>query len=139
MRLDGAVAMVKGAGSSLGRATAERLAPDGARVVVVVVDLGTSSGPQVADAVGGVFVPADVTDEGAVTEAATGLGALRMLVNCAGIGPAQRTLGRGGPMPLDFFAKVVPVNLIGTFNVVRLAAAAMAATDPTGRSYTLRP
>ena len=132
MRVDGAVALVTGGASGLGRATAERLAGLGARVVVV--DLPGSGGEAVAGKVGGTFAPADVTDPKAVEAAvrtAGGLGPLRVLVNCAGIGTPGRVVGRdGAPMPLDAFAKVVQVNLVGTFNVTRVAAAAMATTDP---------
>jgi NAD(P)-dependent dehydrogenase (short-subunit alcohol dehydrogenase family) len=132
VRVEGAVALVTGGASGLGRATAERLAGLGARVVVL--DLPGSDGEAVAAGLGGEFAPADVTDpesaEAAVGTAA-GLGPLRILVNCAGIGPPARVVGKdGAPMPLDAFAKVVQVNLVGTFNVTRLAAAAMAALEP---------
>lgn len=132
MRVEGAVALVTGGASGLGRATAERLAELGARVVVL--DLPGSDGKAVAAALGGEFAPADVTDPEAVEAAvrtATGLGPLRVLVNCAGIGPPARVVGKdGSPMPLDAFTKVVQINLVGTFNVTRLAAAAMVALDP---------
>jgi NAD(P)-dependent dehydrogenase (short-subunit alcohol dehydrogenase family) len=132
VRVDGAVALVTGGASGLGRATAGRLSTLGARVVVL--DLAGSDGKAVAAELGGAFVPADVTDPDAVAsavEVASDLGPLRVLVNCAGIGPPARVVGRdGSAMPLDAFAKVVQVNLVGTFNVTRLAAAAMAALDP---------
>jgi NAD(P)-dependent dehydrogenase (short-subunit alcohol dehydrogenase family) len=132
VRVEGAVALVTGGASGLGRATAERLAGLGARVVVL--DLPGSDGKAVAAGLGGEFTPADVTspDEvGAAVRAVTGLGPLRILVNCAGIGPPARVVGKdGAPMPLDAFTKVVQVNLVGTFNVTRLAAAAMAALEP---------
>ena len=132
MRVEGAVALVTGGASGLGRATAERLGGLGARVVVL--DLPGSDGKAVATALGGEFAPADVTDPESVQAAvrtATGLGPLRILVNCAGIGPPARVVGKDGtPMPLDAFTKVVQVNLVGTFNVTRLAAAAMAALEP---------
>jgi NAD(P)-dependent dehydrogenase (short-subunit alcohol dehydrogenase family) len=132
VRVEGAVALVTGGASGLGRATAERLAGLGARVVVL--DLPGSDGKAVAGGLGGEFAPADVTDPDSVPAAvrtATGLGPLRILVNCAGIGPPARVVGRdGSPMPLDAFARVVQVNLVGTFNVTRLAAAAMAALEP---------
>ena len=132
MRVEGAVALITGGASGLGRATAERLAGLGARVVVL--DLPGSDGKAVATGLGGEFAPADVTDPESVEAAvrtATGLGPLRILVNCAGIGPPARVVGKdGSPTPLDGFAKVVQVNLIGTFNVTRLAAAAMAALEP---------
>jgi len=132
VRVEGAVALVTGGASGLGRATAERLAGLGARVVVL--DLPGSDGKAVAGGLGGEFAPADVTDPDAVSAAvdlATGLGPLRVVVNCAGIGPPARVVGRdGSPMPLEAFTTVVQVNLVGTFNVIRLAAAAMAALDP---------
>ncbi len=131
MQLDGVVALVTGGGSGLGRATAEGLAAADARVVVL--DLPASAGQEVADAVGGAFVPADVADadevQGAVDRAAE-LGPLRVAVSCAGIGTAGRVLGRTGPFPLETFERTLRVNLLGTFNVVRLAAAAMAGAEP---------
>ena len=132
MRVEGAVALVTGGASGLGRATAERLAGLGA--LVVVLDLPGSDGKAVAAGLGGEFAPADVTDPAPVEAAvrtATGLGPLRILVNCAGIGPPARVVGKdGSAMPLDAFTKVIQVNLVGTFNVTRLAAAAMAALEP---------
>jgi NAD(P)-dependent dehydrogenase (short-subunit alcohol dehydrogenase family) len=132
VRVEGAVALVTGGASGLGRATAERLAGLGARVVVL--DLPGSDGKAVAAGLGGEFAPADVTDPESVEAAvrtATGLGPLRILVNCAGISPPARVVGRdGSPMPLDAFVKVVQINLVGTFNVTRVAAAAMTALDP---------
>jgi NAD(P)-dependent dehydrogenase (short-subunit alcohol dehydrogenase family) len=134
VRVEGAVALVTGGASGLGRATAERLAGLGARVVVL--DLPGSDGKEVAGGLGAEFAPADVTDPDAVSAAvdlAAGLGPLRVVVNCAGIGPPARVVGRdGAPMPLEAFTTVVRVNLVGTFNVIRLAAAAMAALDPAG-------
>ncbi len=132
MQLDGAVALVTGGASGLGLATATELSAAGA--AVVLADLASSNGEAVAKGIPGeaVFVPTDVTDEASVQaaiEQATSMGALRVAVNCAGIGTPGRVLGRNGPLGLDAFAKVVTVNLVGTFNVIRLAAAAMAATD----------
>ena len=133
MQLAGAVALVTGGASGLGLATATALSAAGA--AVVLADLPTSPGQRAADGIGGdaVFVPTDVTDERSVQAAvdhAVGLGPLRVAVSCAGIGTPGRVLGKAGPLPLDAFARVVTVNLVGTFNVIRLAAAAMAATDP---------
>ena len=125
----GAVAIVTGGSSGLGAATADRLAGAGATVVVVDLPAAQERASQAHR-----FVPADVQDPQAVqraVEAATGLGPLRILVNCAGIGTPGKVVGRdGSPMPLEQFARVVGVNLIGTFNVTRLAAAAMVATRP---------
>ncbi|MFZ5851967.1 MAG: SDR family NAD(P)-dependent oxidoreductase [Actinomycetota bacterium] len=136
MQITGAVALVTGGASGLGRATAAELARRGA--AVVVADLPASPGERTAaelsrDGARVVFAPVDVTDEDTVAAAvdrAAGLGPLRVTVNCAGVGTAGRVLGKAGPLPLREFARVVEVNLVGTFNVLRLAAAAMAATDP---------
>ncbi len=103
--------------------------------MVVLADLASSPGPRAAEEVGGgaVFVATDVTDAASVQAAvarAGELGPLRVAVSCAGIGTPGRILGKAGPLPLEQFARVVTVNLVGTFNVLRLAAAAMAATDP---------
>ncbi len=133
MQLDGAVALVTGGASGLGLATATELRRAGA--AVVLVDLPTSPGEQAAAALGSdvVFTPTDVTDGDSVQVAvdrAGELGPLRVVVNCAGVGTPGRVVGRGGPLPLEQFAKVVQVNLIGTFNVIRLAAAAIVRTEP---------
>ena len=131
MDIAGKAALVTGGASGLGLATVRKLAAQDASVVVV--DLPSSDGERVAAEVpGAVFVPTDVTDEAQVQEAvgtASGLGELAVVVNCAGIGGAARIVGRDGPFPLAMFRKVVEVNLIGTFNVLRLAAAAMVARD----------
>lgn len=123
-------ALVTGGASGLGRATAERLIAGGARVVIF--DLPASDGESVAKEIGATFVAGDVTSEADVTAAiaaATALAPLRITVNCAGIGGAGRTVGKDGPYDLDRFRKVVEVNLIGTFNVIRLAAQAMSGND----------
>ena len=136
MQCQGVVAVVTGGASGLGLATTKQLVADGARVVVV--DLPSSDGAAVAEELGDAvaFAPADVTDEDAVAAAldvADEMGPLRIAVNCAGIGPAKRVVGRDGtPADLDWFVHVVNVNLIGTFNVIRLAAARMMAHDPVG-------
>lgn len=133
MQIKGAAALVTGGASGLGAATAACLAAAGA--AVVVVDLPSSDGEACARSLGGSsrFVPGDVTNEDevrAAVTAAAGLGPLRIVVNCAGIATPGRVLGREGVLPLETFSRVVQVNLIGTFNVIRLAAEAMAATDP---------
>ena len=130
MKLDSVSAIVTGGASGLGRATATKLAAGGAKVVIV--DLPNSDGEAVAKEIGGAFAPGDVTSEAdlaAAVATAKGLGPLRVLVNCAGIGTAIRTVTKSGPHPLDFFQKVIEVNLIGTFNAIRLAAAEMVTTD----------
>jgi NAD(P)-dependent dehydrogenase (short-subunit alcohol dehydrogenase family) len=135
VQLDGAVALVTGGASGLGLATAAGLTEAGASVVVC--DLPTSAGAEAAAQLGRdvLFVPTDVTEPDSVqaaVERAADRGPLRVAVNCAGIGTPGRVLGRNGPLPLEAFARVVTVNLLGTFNVVRLAAAAMAQTEPVG-------
>lgn len=135
MQVDGSVALVTGGASGLGKATAQALATAGA--TVVICDLPDSPATQVAAELGGksTFVPTDVTSEADVNTAldtATGLGPLRVVVNCAGIGNPGRILGKSGPLPLEEFSKVVNVNLIGTFNVTRLAAARMVDVEPLG-------
>jgi NAD(P)-dependent dehydrogenase (short-subunit alcohol dehydrogenase family) len=130
--LSGASAIVTGGASGLGAATVRRLAAAAARLVIV--DLNVDLGEPLAAETAGAFVHADVTDETQVARAvavAAEMGPLRALVNCAGIGPPSRTINRDGtPHDLGLFATVVTVNLIGTFNCIRLAAAAMAATAP---------
>jgi NAD(P)-dependent dehydrogenase (short-subunit alcohol dehydrogenase family) len=133
VEIAGAVAVVTGGASGLGLATARRLTKAGAGVVLL--DLPASAGEQAAAELGerARFAPADVTDSGAVAAAldvAEQLGALRVVVNCAGIGPPTRVLGRGGVHPLAAFAKVVNVNLVGSFNVLRLGAERIARTEP---------
>ena len=131
MNISGKVALVSGGASGLGEATARALAGRGAKVVVL--DRSKEHGERVASAIGGAFVEADVTDEAAVSRAiavAKGLGVLGAAALCAGIGTPGRVLGKEGPLSLDQFAKVVQVNLVGTFNVLRLAAAAMAENAP---------
>ena len=130
MEIKDAVAVVTGGASGLGLATTKRLLDAGAQVVVL--DLrGEDAVRELGDRAR--FVEADVTDEAAVGSAldtAESLGPLRINVNCAGIGNAIKTLSKDGPFPLDAFKKVVGVNLIGTFNVLRLAAERIAKTEP---------
>ena len=132
MDVQGSIALVTGGASGLGEATARALAAGGARVTIL--DRPQSEGERVADEIGGLFAPADVTSEDdvrkAVDDTAAKFGGLTVLVNCAGIGTALRTLTKQGPMPLSVFRKTIEVNLIGTFNAIRLAAAKMAEGTP---------
>jgi NAD(P)-dependent dehydrogenase (short-subunit alcohol dehydrogenase family) len=132
MKLTGLAAIVTGGGSGLGRATAEALAAKGAKVTVF--DLNPAAAEEAAKAIGGLAVAGDVADEAsagaALVKAAAAHGAARVLVNCAGIGIAKRVVGREGPQPLADFEKVIRVNLIGTFNMIRLAAAEMGKLEP---------
>ena len=132
MDINGAAAVVTGGASGLGLATTEKLLDAGASVVIL--DLPSSAGAEVAEKLGDRvrFAPGDVTDEAGVSAAldvAAELGPIRMAVNCAGTGDAIRVLGRKGVYPLDKFARIVNINLIGTFNVIRLAAERIAATE----------
>ncbi|MFO1049557.1 MAG: SDR family NAD(P)-dependent oxidoreductase [Geminicoccaceae bacterium] len=131
MDVAGQLAIVTGAASGLGLATAEHLARAGAKVAML--DLDATAVAAAADRLGGHAVALDVADAAAVEAAMPGieaLGPLRILVNCAGIAPAGRMVGRDGPMPLASFERVIRVNLVGTFNLMRLAAAAMARLEP---------
>jgi NAD(P)-dependent dehydrogenase (short-subunit alcohol dehydrogenase family) len=128
MQLDGIGALVAGGASGLGEATARELAARGARVTVA--DLNAERGAALADELGGAFVQADVTDEAQVQAAVDSVEGLRLAVSCAGIGWAERTVGKNGPASLQPFETVIRVNLIGTFNVLRLSAAAMSVGQP---------
>jgi NAD(P)-dependent dehydrogenase (short-subunit alcohol dehydrogenase family) len=128
MELNGIGALVAGGASGLGEATARELAARGARVTVA--DLNEERGAALADEIGGTFAAADVTDEAQVKAAVDSVAGLRLAVSCAGIGWAERTVKRDGPAALQPFETVVRVNLIGTFNVLRLAANAIAAGEP---------
>ena len=137
MEIKDAVAVVTGGASGLGLATTKRLLDAGAQVVVLDI-----RGKEAVDELGdrATFAQTDVTDEAAVTaalDAAEKLGPLRIAVNCAGTGNAMKTLSKDGPFPLDAFRKIVEINLIGTFNVIRLAAERMAKTEPVGSQDTL--
>jgi NAD(P)-dependent dehydrogenase (short-subunit alcohol dehydrogenase family) len=125
------VFLITGGASGLGAATARLVVENGGKVVLA--DLNQDAGEALAKELGGVFVKCDVSREDDATqavEAATKLGTLRGLVNCAGVAPAIKTVGKDGPHPLDSFARTISINLIGTFNVIRLAAAAMSTNDP---------
>jgi NAD(P)-dependent dehydrogenase (short-subunit alcohol dehydrogenase family) len=129
MRLtEGIGALIAGGASGLGEATARELAARGARITIA--DLNEDRGAALASELGVQFVNADVTDEEQVRAAVEAAGELRLAVSCAGIGRAERTVKKDGPAALAPFETVVRVNLIGTFNVLRLAAASMAANEP---------
>ncbi|HEY2173969.1 MAG TPA: 3-hydroxyacyl-CoA dehydrogenase [Mycobacteriales bacterium] len=135
MQTQGIVALITGGASGLGHATAARLVAAGASVTLV--DLPGSPGDDAAAALGerAVFAPADVRDESQVAAAldmAQELGDLRVVVNCAGVATPGRMLGRQGPLPLEEFRRVLDINLVGTFNVMRLAAERIAAYEPVG-------
>jgi Dehydrogenases with different specificities (related to short-chain alcohol dehydrogenases) len=133
MDISGASALVTGGASGLGLATARRLAAAGAHVVIV--DLPTSAGADVAAELGGAFAAADVTDAAqvaAAVETATAAAPLRVVVNCAGIAPPAKVLDReGNPTPLGDFERIIRVNLIGTYNVIAQTSAAISRTEPT--------
>ena len=132
MLLDGQAAIVTGGASGLGAATARRLAAQGARVAVC--DLNAKLAAELAKEIGGLAVTCDVSDaasgETAIVAAAKAHGPARVLVNCAGIAVAKRVVGREGPQALADFNNVISVNLIGTFNMLRLAAAEMSKLEP---------
>ena len=132
MQLKDQAAIVTGGASGLGAATARRLAAAGARVAVL--DLNLKLAETVAAEIGGVAIACDVSDaahgEAAIAAAADAHGPARVLVNCAGIGVAKRVIGRDGPMALADFSTVIRVNLIGSFNMIRLATGPMSALEP---------
>jgi 3-hydroxyacyl-CoA dehydrogenase / 3-hydroxy-2-methylbutyryl-CoA dehydrogenase len=134
MNLKNAIALVTGGGSGLGEATVREFASGGAKTVIL--DLPASPGAKVAESLGAnaIFVEADVASDdqvtAAVAKAIAKFGSINVVVNCAGIGRAMRTVTKDGPHSLDMFSKVIAVNLIGTFNVIRVAAAQMAKNQP---------
>ncbi|VVD95261.1 3-hydroxyacyl-CoA dehydrogenase [Pandoraea anhela] len=133
MEIQGNVFLITGGASGLGAAAARWLAGLGAKVAIA--DVNVDEGEALAGKLGGKFVKCDVTreDDGeAAVAAAQSLGTLRGLVNCAGIAIGSKTVGRDGPHPLDTFSRVVHINLIGTFNMIRLAASAMSRNEPNG-------
>jgi NAD(P)-dependent dehydrogenase (short-subunit alcohol dehydrogenase family) len=134
MDVKGHGAIVTGGGSGLGAETARHLAAAGAKVAVL--DLAGEAAQGVAEEIGGLGLACNVGSaaeaEAAVAAAREAHGPARVLVNCAGIAPAKRIVGRDGPMPLEAFAQVIQTNLIGSFNLLRLAAADMAGADPLG-------
>jgi NAD(P)-dependent dehydrogenase (short-subunit alcohol dehydrogenase family) len=134
LQLSGQAAIVTGGASGLGAETARVLGRAGARVAVV--DMNLESAVAVTTEIGGLAIQCDVSDaasaEAAMRAAREKHGPARILVNCAGIAPAKRIVGREGAMSLDDFAKVIQVNLVGTFNMMRLAAAEMSKLEPIG-------
>jgi NAD(P)-dependent dehydrogenase (short-subunit alcohol dehydrogenase family) len=132
MKLDGKAAIITGGGSGLGAATAARLSAAG--VKVAILDVNMDAAQDVASKCGGIAIRCDVADSAGATtaigEAREKHGPARILVNCAGIGLGKRIVGKDGPMPLEDFSRVIQVNLIGTFNMMRLAAADMSTLDP---------
>ena len=134
MELKDTPVLITGGASGLGEATAERLAAQGAKVAIL--DVNTERAEAVATRIGGIAVHCDVTSEqsaqDAIAIAREKHGVARVLVNCAGIGTGKRVVGKSGPMPLEDFTRVINLNLIGTFNMTRLAAADMIASDPVG-------
>ena len=132
MDIRGNAAIVTGGGSGLGGATARMLAGAGAKVAIF--DVNQQAAAEVAADIKGLAVPCDVADsasmEAAFAKATAAHGPARILINCAGIGTAKRIVGKEGPMPLADYERIIRVNLIGTFNAMRLAAAAMSTLDP---------
>lgn len=140
MEIKNKVFIVTGAASGLGAGTARMLVAEGAKVLLA--DVQDEAGKQLAAELGQTYVHCDVTQEAdavAAVEAAKALGPLFGLVSCAGVAPASRTVGKNGPHALDLFQKVVMINLVGTFNMVRLASAAMGENqpEPTGERGVL--
>jgi NAD(P)-dependent dehydrogenase (short-subunit alcohol dehydrogenase family) len=132
MELKNKIVLITGGASGLGAATAQWLAEQGMRVAIV--DRDAHAAQQIAAEIAGFSVAADVTDDASVTAAITAIvanfGAIHVCINCAGIAPAARIVGRNGPMPLADFQQVIQVNLVGTFNVMRCAAAQMIQQQP---------
>ena len=131
MQIEGKVFIVTGGASGLGEGTARMLAAHGGKVVIA--DMQADKGETVAREIGGLFIRCDVSQEAdgqAAVAAAGNLGKLMGLINCAGIAPAEKTVGKNGPHSLGVFSKAVTVNLVGTFNMIRLAADAMCKNEP---------
>jgi 3-hydroxyacyl-CoA dehydrogenase/3-hydroxy-2-methylbutyryl-CoA dehydrogenase len=132
MKIEGSVALVTGGASGLGEATARELVKRGGRVAIV--DRPQSAGERVAKELSGLFCAADVTSgeqvDQAVAKTVERFGGIHIVVNCAGVGTAARTVTKQGPMPLEIFKKAVEINLVGSFNVIRLAAARMSEAKP---------
>lgn len=133
MQMIDTCAVITGGASGLGEATARLFAASGAKVTLL--DRDAARGQAVAAEIGGTFVETDVTDESsvqnAIDTAVAAMGKVNTAINCAGIGTAEKTLGKNGPHSLEHFQRILNINLTGSFNVARLAAAAMAQNDPT--------
>lgn len=134
MDIKNSVVIITGGASGMGAAAAQLLAARGAKIAIL--DLNLTQAEKIAQEINGVAIQCDVSDAGnaatALTQAQTILGPARVLINCAGVAPAKRIVGRNGAMPLEDFRKVIDVNLIGSFNLLRLAAAAMSQLEPLG-------
>ncbi|MDP2495124.1 SDR family oxidoreductase [Shimia thalassica] len=132
MKIENTCAVITGGASGLGKATARHFAAHGAKVALF--DLNEDLGEKVAKEIGGTFHKTDVTDEASVqasiTAAKAAMGTITAAVNCAGIAPAATTIGKKGPHPLDVFQKTIDINLVGSFNVARLAAEVIAQNEP---------
>lgn len=131
MQIQDRVFIVTGGASGLGEGTARMLAANGGKVVIA--DMNAERGEAVASEIGGVYLRCDVSNEAdgqAVVAKATSLGKLVGLINCAGIAPAEKTVGKNGPHSLAVYTKTIMVNLVGTFNMIRLAADAMSKNEP---------
>jgi NAD(P)-dependent dehydrogenase (short-subunit alcohol dehydrogenase family) len=132
MDINGQVAVITGGASGLGAATAEAFAAAGAKVALL--DINLAAAEQLAKKLGGIAVTCDVTSDQSATDALAQVkktyGVGRVLVNCAGVGPPKRIVGRDGPMPLADFKRVIEINLIGTFNMMRLFAASLSKAEP---------
>ena len=132
MKISETAAVITGAASGLGEATARQFASQGAKVTIL--DRDVEKGQAVAAEIGGTFVETDVTSDTSVQEAIatakSAMGKVTAAVNCAGIAPASKTVGRDGAHPLGLFQKTIDINLVGSFNVARLAAEAMSKNDP---------
>lgn len=133
MQMNETCAVITGGASGLGEATARLFAASGAKVTLL--DRDSERGPKVAAEIGGTFVETDVTSEesvhNAMATAVAAMGKINTAVNCAGIGTAEKTLGKNGPHNLEHYQRILNVNLVGSFNVARLAAAEMAKNDAT--------
>ena len=132
MQIQNNVFIITGGASGLGASTARMIAANGGKVVLA--DVQVEAGETLAAELAGKFVKCDVTSEAdgkAVVDTASAMGNIRGLINCAGVAPAIKTVGKDGAHPLDVFQRVVNINLVGTFNMCRLAAEAMCKTEPT--------